>query len=72
MHVEFLVWSFRKFLRNEAEIPSQNMCCSSLLADEKYIEEFCRQSASSDRGGVSGKSLEWKPSYYHEGTLFSQ
>ena len=36
MHdVKFLVWSFRKFSRNEAEIRCQNMCCSLLLADEK-------------------------------------
>jgi len=32
--VECLVWSFRKFSKNEARMPSQNMC-SSLLADDK-------------------------------------
>ena len=32
-----------------------------LLADDKQIEAFGRQCASSDRGGVPGKSLESKP-----------
>jgi len=46
--------------------------CSSLLADGKYIEKFCRQFASIDRGGASGNSIEWKPRYQHEGTMFTQ
>ena len=46
---------------------------SLLLADDKKkIEAFCRQSASSDRGGVPGKSHELKPRYCREYSLFNK